>query len=93
MGINSALMSAYGGDVYSLLSFSNSTASELIKSIYVQHDYGSCLKNVFWPNFFVGASFLILKILEYSSGLKRGSASKLNQNPIFEIASGNIKPL
>jgi hypothetical protein len=41
------------------------------------------LKNVFWLKVFVGASFLILEILKYSSGLKRGSAATLNQNPIF----------
>jgi hypothetical protein len=29
----------------------------------------------------------ILEILEYSSGLKHGPASILNQNPIFEMAS------
>jgi hypothetical protein len=29
----------------------------------------SYLKNVFWPNVFVGASFQILEILKYSSGL------------------------
>jgi hypothetical protein len=47
----------------------------------------SDLENVFWPNVFVGASFQILEILKYSSGLKRGPAATLNQNPIFEMAS------
>jgi hypothetical protein len=47
----------------------------------------SSFKNVFWPNVFVGASFQILEIQEYSSGLKFGSAATLNQNPIFETAS------
>ena len=47
----------------------------------------SCLKKVFWPNLFVGASFQILEIRQYSSGLKRGPASILNQNPFFEMAS------
>jgi hypothetical protein len=45
------------------------------------------LKNVFWPNIFVGASFQILDIQQYASGLKLGSAAILNQNPIFEIGS------
>jgi hypothetical protein len=48
----------------------------------------SYLNNVFWPNIFVGASFKILEILKYSSGSKRGPAAILNQNPIFEMASG-----
>ena len=47
----------------------------------------SYLKNVFWPNLFVDTSFQVLEILEYSCGLKLGSAVTLNQNPIFEIAS------
>ena len=47
----------------------------------------SPLKNVFWPNLFVGPSFQILEILQYSSGLKLVSAVTLNQNPIFERAS------
>ena len=47
----------------------------------------SHLKNVFWPNIFVGASFQILDILQYASGLKLGPAAILNQNPIFETAS------
>ena len=45
------------------------------------------LKNVFWPNLFVGASFQILDIQQYASGLKLGPAVILNQNPIFEMAS------
>jgi hypothetical protein len=45
------------------------------------------LKNVFWPNIFVGASFQILDIQQYASGLKLGPAAILNQNPIFEIGS------
>jgi hypothetical protein len=48
----------------------------------------SQLKNVFWPNIFVGASLQILDIQQYASGLKLGSAAILNQNPIFEMASG-----
>jgi len=47
----------------------------------------SPLKKVFWPKVFVGATFQILEILEYSSGLKRGPAATLSQNPIFEMAS------
>ena len=47
----------------------------------------SHLKNVFWPNIFVGASFQILDIQQYASGLKLGSAAILNQNPIFKMAS------
>ena len=60
------------------------------------------LKNVFWPNIFVGASFprvagfpiwsytscgsQILDIQQYACGLKLGRAAILNQNPIFETA-------
>jgi len=47
----------------------------------------SYLKKVFWPKLFVGALFQILKIQEYSSGLKHGPAAILNQNPFFEMAS------
>jgi membrane-bound serine protease (ClpP class) len=63
----------------------------------------SHLKNVFWLNVFVGASFKILKILESACGLrptkniksdgesgfawKLGPAATLNQNTIFEKAS------
>ena len=47
------------------------------------------LKNVFWPNIFVGASLQILNIQQYASGLKLGPAAILNQNPIFEIGSSN----
>jgi len=50
----------------------------------------SYLKNVFWPNVFVGASFQILEILKYSSGLKLSPAAILNQNPILEMASSNF---
>jgi len=52
-----------------------------------QRSIRSYLKKVFWPNLFVGASFQILKILKYSSGLKRGPAAMLNQNSIFDMAS------
>ena len=56
------------------------------------------LKNVFWPNLFVGASFQIFNIQQYASGLKLGPAARvpakplgedgiLNQNPIFEKGS------
>jgi hypothetical protein len=45
------------------------------------------LKNVFWPNIFVGAAFQILDIQQYASGLKLGPAAILNQNPIFEMVS------
>jgi hypothetical protein len=57
------------------------------------------LKNVFWPNIFVGASFQILDILQYACGLKLGPAAILNQNPIFEMGSrskvdvGRIDPI
>jgi hypothetical protein len=50
-------------------------------------DNRSYLKNVFWPNIFVGAAFQILDIQQYASGLKLGPAAILNQNPIFEMAS------
>jgi len=45
------------------------------------------LKNVFWPNIFVGALFKILDIQQYACGFKLGPAAILNQNPIFEIGS------
>ena len=56
------------------------------------------LKNVFWPNIFVGAAFKILNIQQYASGFKLGPAARvpakplgedgiLNQNPIFEKGS------
>ena len=45
------------------------------------------LKNVFWPNIFVGASLQILDIQQYASGIKLGPAAILNQNPIFEMGS------
>ena len=45
------------------------------------------LKNVFWPNIFVGTSFQILNIQQYACGLKLGPAAILNQNPIFEMGS------
>ena len=47
----------------------------------------SYLKKVFWPNFFVGASFKIFEILKYACGFKLGPAANLNQNPFFEMAS------
>ena len=49
-------------------------------------------KNVFWPPAFggIGASFKILEIREYACGFKLGFVSKLNQNPIFEIAYRKI---
>ena len=50
----------------------------------------SYLKNVFWPNLFGGASFQLPIRLRRTSGLKRGPAATLNQNPIFEIASIKI---
>jgi hypothetical protein len=50
----------------------------------------SHLKNVFWPNIFVGAEFQILNIQRYASGLKLGPAAILNQNPIFEMASRSV---
>ena len=47
----------------------------------------SHLKNVFCPNFCVGSSFQLLKILQYVCGLKLGPALTLSQNPIFDMAS------
>jgi hypothetical protein len=46
------------------------------------------LKNVFWPNIFVGDPFQILDIQQYASGLKLLPAAILDQNLIFEMASG-----
>ena len=51
----------------------------------------SVLKNVFWPNIFVGAAFKILDIQQYASGFKLGPAAILNQNPIFEMGSIRVK--
>jgi len=45
------------------------------------------LKNVFWPNIFVGVSLQILDNQKVACGLKLGPAATLNQNPIFEMAS------
>jgi len=45
------------------------------------------LKNVFWLNIFVGASFQILDNQQVACGLKSGPAAILNQNPIFEMGS------
>jgi len=69
----------------------------------------SHLKNVFWPNIFVGASLQILDIQQYAFGLrptrsirsdgesrnagKLGSAAILSQNPIFEMASSTQNSL
>ena len=50
-------------------------------------DFRTHLKNVFWPNIFVGASFQILDIQQYACGLKLGPAAILNQNPIFVMGS------
>jgi len=55
-----------------------------MKSSAISRTY---LKNVFWPNIFVGASFKILDIQQYACGFKLGPAAILNQNPIFETAS------
>jgi hypothetical protein len=54
---------------------------------HVGTKYRTHLKNVFWPPAFggVGASFQILNIQQYASGLKLGPAAILNQNPIFEM--------
>jgi hypothetical protein len=49
------------------------------------------LKNVFWPNLFVGAAFKILDIQQYASGFKLSPAAILNQNPIFEMGSSKVK--
>jgi len=54
------------------------------------HSIRSYLKKVFWPPAFfggIGDLIQILEILEYSSGLKHGSAAILYQNPFFEMAS------
>jgi hypothetical protein len=48
-------------------------------------DIRTHLKNVFWPNIFVGASFQILDNQQVACGLKLGPAAILNQNPIFEM--------
>jgi hypothetical protein len=53
----------------------------------VSNETRTQLKNVFWPNIFVGASFQILDIQQYASGLKLSPAAILNQNPIFEMDS------
>jgi len=50
------------------------------------------LKNVFWPDIFVGTSFQILDNQQVACGFKLGPAAILNQNPIFETVSrrGNV---
>jgi hypothetical protein len=50
----------------------------------------SYLKKIYWPNLFVGRSVQILEIPECSSGLILASASTLNRNPFFEMASKGI---
>jgi len=45
------------------------------------------LKNVFWLNIFVGASFQILNNQQVACGFKLGPAAILNQNPIFAMGS------
>jgi hypothetical protein len=61
-----------------------------MKSSYWLKDIRTHLKNVFWPNIFVGASFQILDNQQVACGLKLGPAAILNQNPIFEMGSRNI---
>ena len=58
-----------------------------MKSSYWLKDIRTHLKNVFWPNIFVGASFQILDNQQVACGSKLGPAAILNQNPIFEMAS------
>jgi hypothetical protein len=50
----------------------------------------SYLKKVFWPPAFggIGASLKILEMRKYACGFKLGPAAHLNQNPVFETASG-----
>jgi hypothetical protein len=48
------------------------------------------LKNVFWPNIFVGASLQILDIQQYACGFKLSHAAIMNQNPIFEMGSDKL---
>jgi hypothetical protein len=48
-----------------------------LTGIHLRHTR-TYLKNAFWPNIFVGASFKILDIQQYASGLKLGSVSILN---------------
>jgi len=55
--------------------------------LYGVHEIRSDLKNVFWPNIFVGASFQILDNQQVACGFKLGPVAILNQNPIFEMAS------
>ena len=64
-------------------------ADGLSTSIKLRYINRTHLKNVFWPNIFVGASLQILDIQQYASGLKLGPAAILNQNPIFEMGSNN----
>ncbi len=51
----------------------------------------SYLKSVFWSNLCVGSSFQFLDIPQYACGLKLGPALTLNQNPIFEMTSTNMR--
>ena len=62
----------------------------------------SYLKKVCWPNLYVGLSFQVLEILEYVCGLKLspallvpkkpfGGGGTLSQDPIFEVASTQLR--
>ena len=50
----------------------------------------SYLKIIFWPKSCVVLAFQVLKILQYSYGLKLELALVLNENLNFEIASNII---
>jgi hypothetical protein len=65
-----------------LINFSYLNLNSLARLIF-----GTRLKNVFWPNLFVGVAFQILDIQQYASGFKLGPAAILNQNPILETGS------
>jgi acyl-CoA thioesterase-1 len=45
-----------------------------------------CLKHTFWSNLCVEAAFQTLDMLQYTGGLRRGSASTLKQNASFKTA-------
>jgi hypothetical protein len=56
------------------------------------------LKNVFWPNLFVGASFQILNIQQYASGLRptrgiRSDGESSNAGKLGPAARVPAKPL
>jgi len=51
----------------------------------------SHLKNVFWPQIFVGASFQILDNPQVACGLKLGPAARVSAEPRFWLGEDGIR--